>query len=250
MPVSRFWLWLSFLLGVVLVLLSGRKALLLVVAMAPFIILFFQMFLPNQYKPAVAKGRVGLAVVILVSVLGIYGYLQSLFGLNVGILLETFMAGFDFGGDGSASVRAEQFVALVREWSEHPFFGLGHGASAGGSVRSEAFPWAYELSYVALLFHTGLVGFAIYTAGVGWIFLMGLRMIRSGGRLAFYMLPVLVGTGCFLIGNATNPYLEKFDYIWVIFLPVALINFWLLGKNSLGERLFNGEVMRRGRGKA
>jgi hypothetical protein len=51
----------------------------------------------------------------------------------------------------------------------------------------------------------------------------------------------------YLIGNATNPYLEKFDYIWVIFLPVALINFWLLGKNSPGERSFNGEVMRLGR---
>jgi hypothetical protein len=50
-----------------------------------------------------------------------------------------------------------------------------------------------------------------------------------------------------LIGNATNPYLEKFDYIWVIFLPVALINFWLLGQNSPGERSFNGEVMRLGR---
>lgn len=250
MPVSRFWLWSSFLFGVVLVLLSGRRALLLVVAIAPFFILFLQRFLPHQYKPRVAKWRVGLALVILVSVLGVYGYLQSLFGLSIGGLSEMFMTGFDFGGNASASARGEQFVALVREWSEHPFFGLGHGASAGGSVRSEEFPWAYELSYVALLFHTGLVGFAIYTAGVGWIFLMGLRMIRSGGRWAFYMLPALVGMGCFLIGNATNPYLEKFDYIWVIFLPVALINFWLLGKNSSSERLFNGEVMRRGQGKA
>jgi len=89
-------------------------------------------------------------------------------------------------------------------------------------------PWAYELSYVALLFHTGIVGLTIYAAAIVWIYRMGLRMIRSGDRIGLYMLPTLVGTTCFLIGNATNPYLEKFDYIWVIFLPVALINHWLL----------------------
>ena len=86
----------------------------------------------------------------------------------------------------------------------------------------------YELSYVALLFHTGIVGFAIYAAAVIWIYRMGLRIIRSGDRIGLYMVPALVGTTCFLIANATNPYLEKFDYIWVIFLPVALINYWLL----------------------
>jgi len=52
--------------------------------------------------------------------------------------------------------------------------------------------------------------------------------MRSGHWLGIYMLPVLAGTSCFLIANATNPYLAKFDYIWVIFLPVALINIWLL----------------------
>lgn len=48
-----------------------------------------------------------------------------------------------------------------------------------------------------------------------------------------YILPVLVGTACFLIANTTNPYLAKFDYIWVVFLPVALINIWLLDKNKI-----------------
>jgi hypothetical protein len=38
------------------------------------------------------------------------------------------------------------------------------------------------------------------------------------------MLATLVGFTCFLVGNATNPYLEKYDLMWVIFLPVALIN--------------------------
>ncbi len=106
------------------------------------------------------------------------------------------------------------------------------GASALGPLRSVEMPWAYELSYAALLFHTGIIGFLIYSSGVICIFWMGLKIMRSGHWLGIYMLPVLVGTTCFLIANATNPYLEKFDYIWVIFLPVALINIWLLNKGK------------------
>jgi len=36
----------------------------------------------------------------------------------------------------------------------------------------------------------------------------------------------------FLIANATNPYLARFDGIWVIFLPLAFINRWLLTENQ------------------
>jgi hypothetical protein len=46
------------------------------------------------------------------------------------------------------------------------------------------------------------------------------------------MLPVLAGMTCFLIANATNPYLGKFDCLWVIFLPIALINYGLLNSNA------------------
>ena len=46
--------------------------------------------------------------------------------------------------------------------------------------------------------------------------------------LGRYLAPVLVGMVSFLMGNAADPYLEKFDYMWVIFLPLGFINVWLL----------------------
>jgi hypothetical protein len=95
-------------------------------------------------------------------------------------------------------------------------------------------PWSYELSYIALLYHTGLCGLGLYAAGVVWIFFTGWRIIRSGHPLAQRLIPVLVGTACFLIANATNPYLEKYDYMWVIFLPLAYVNLWLLRERPLG----------------
>ena len=173
--------------------------------------------------------RRGLLASLLVS-FGAYVYLQFTFGLDIHALMDFFLLGFDPSSswDESAYVRQEQFFALLEEWSKRPFFGHGHGAAAWGSIRSFDQPWAYELSYVALLFHTGIVGFAIYAAAVIWIYRIGLRIIRSCDRIGLYMVPALVGPPCFLIANATNPYLEKFDYIWVIFLPVALINYWLL----------------------
>ncbi len=96
-------------------------------------------------------------------------------------------------------------------------------------------PWAYELYYLALLFQTGLLGFMAYGAGVAWTHVMGLRVIREGGPLGEMMLPILVGTSCFLIANATDPYLARFDGLWVIFLPLAVVNLWLLSRREQAE---------------
>lgn len=122
--------------------------------------------------------------------------------------------------------RSSQFAALITGWREHPLLGAGHGAVAS-VVRSTEQPWAYELTYLALLFHTGLIGLFVYASGVIWIFWVGVRSIGCRGA-DVAIVPVLAGTASFLIANATNPYLEKFDYIWVIFLPVAFLNVWLL----------------------
>jgi len=164
--------------------------------------------------------------------LSILVYLHATYEFSLGVLLDTFAVGWDFTEEQSALDRREQFFPLLQGWSESPIFGSGHGASVAGSIRSDEMPWAYELSYLALLFHTGMLGFLAYMSGVAWIFWMSLKIIRFGDHFSLYMLPLLVGFSCFLIGNASNPYLEKFDYMWVIFLPVAFINFWLLDRRK------------------
>ena len=50
------------------------------------------------------------------------------------------------------------------------------------------------------------------------------RIPESAGLL----IPTLSGLFCFLIINATNPYLASFDYLWVVFLPVAILNAYIL----------------------
>ena len=231
--VSLFWLWFALLLGSVVTLLSGRRSLLLVVALSPGIALFFRAFLPSSGRWMKRKLVLRFILGLGVGLVSLTIYLSSVFDFSFHTVVEMFAAGWDFAtGDESSLVRREQFIALLKEWSERPFFGAGHGASAAGSIRDADRPWAYELSYVALLFHTGILGFLAYAAGVIWIFWMGIKIIRLGSQLSFYMVPVLVGTSCFLIANGSNPYLVKFDYMWIIFLPVAFINYWLVSSEK------------------
>ena len=232
MPVTRSWIWVTLVVSLVFALLSGRRALWLVVGVAPFVALALRLFLMRAGEGLGGKRVVRtILITVLVMLLG-FSILQVNFDLDLLSLASRFVAAFDFSGDVGAFLRREQFFALLQGWSEHPFLGSGLGSTVPGSVRSIEMPWSYELFYPLLLFQTGIVGFTIYAAATGWVFWMGIRLIRSGHLLGLYMLPVLVGTFCFLVANATNPTIGKFDHIWVIFLPIALINSWLLQQSE------------------
>ena len=232
MPVKRFWLWLAFLLAVVLVVLSGRRGLWLMFFLAPVVTFGLRIFLWPEYKRANHQLVIRTLAVCALGVIGVFIYLQSIFGLRGDAMVEFFASGFDSKFEESANIRGEQFSALLQGWSDSPLFGVGHGVTHFRVLRSDDVPWAYELSYVALLYHTGIVGFCLYAAGVMWIFWMGVKILRAGDWVSLYMFPVLVGLSCFLIANATNPYLEKYDFMWIIFLPVALINYWLITRHA------------------
>jgi len=234
MPISRKWLWISFALGMILVFLSGRRALLAVVGISPLITLIFRYFLPGKNSKLNRKKLIRIFVGIIFILFGIYIYLYFFYGFNLQSLIKMFLEGFDFQHSGSAIARKTQFYALLEGWSKYPLFGAGHGAGVS-YLRSTKQPWAYELFYVALLYQTGLIGFLAYSSGIIWMFWKGINMIRSGHFLGIQILPVLVGTACFFVGNATNPYLGKFDYMWVIFLPLAFINYWLLKRKKFDK---------------
>jgi hypothetical protein len=154
-----------------------------------------------------------------------------------GGFVEMVASGFRFNSDPVAMSRRDQLMALLNGWAEHPLLGSGHGAPAPGVIRSVAMPWAYELSYVALLYHTGAVGFAVYALGAAWIGVMCHRIARSGWPDAPSLMAVFVGSTSFVIANATNPYLEKYDYIWIIFLPLAFINSYLVNRSHTAHAL-------------
>ncbi|MFN2572495.1 MAG: hypothetical protein ABR537_12940 [Gemmatimonadales bacterium] len=232
-PISRRWLWIALIVGTSLAALSARRALLLVIALSPLFALMLRRLLPRAERRASRPLVLHFLVVGGLALTGLAIALHFLFGLRFGPMLDMFKRGFAFDSYVRGVERRDQILNLVSGWKQVPLLGTGHGGVGPGWPRSQETPWAYELSYLALLFHTGLLGFLIYASGVGWIFTMSIRIIRHGNRLGLCTLSVLVGTLCFLIANGADPYLEKYDYMWVIFLPVALINVWLCTRESL-----------------
>jgi hypothetical protein len=230
-PIGRLWLWMALGLGLIVSILSGRRALVLVLALAPLIAAALRILLRDRRvrrRSSSLPAALGTAALVIVA--GVV--VRVGFGVRAGAVFEWTAAGFQFSSDPIAMMRASQSAELLSGWWQSPWFGWGYGAIHPTLVRSVEMPWAFELSYLALLFNTGVVGTFFYGVGMAFIFLAGFVMARSGHRLGPQLLAVLVGTTTFLIANATNPYLPKFDYEWVIFLPLAFINLWLLERDD------------------
>ena len=149
-------------------------------------------------------------------------------GLQMDAVWEMFSTGFDPTQSESMSIRALQLREILGSWADNPLLGSGHGAFLRNHIRDLSRPWAYEQSYAALLFQTGVVGCLSYGLLMLWLYGCVIAIIRRGGAHAWTMIPIAVGLTAFLVANATNPYLQKFDFMWVVFLPLALVNAWLI----------------------
>jgi hypothetical protein len=234
--VRRSLIWIGILLGLVLVVLSGRRALLGSVIVALPTTIALRRALPRQKsrrRTVTVRTVIGLGVLCILA----YQYAATNFGITASSLQEYVLDPFVSDTSRTGTIRTEQSKALISAWRQRPLLGWGFGAVAPGSISSEDAPWVYELSYHALLFHVGLVGVLFYASGITWIYVQGIRLIRRGSGLSLLMVPILTGTSCFLIANGSNPYLEKFDYLWVLFLPVAIINTWLMTEHRSSRGL-------------
>jgi len=233
--VSKRWIFAALLLSLPVVVLSGRRGLQLVVMLALFVTLALGLFQPRKERRRLVKSlgavTVSLLLLAVVSVL----LLRLTDAITFEGIANRFSVGFDFSASNrsdSAVGRIDQYLALMDGCRQAPFLGNGLGAVARTSIRSEDMPWLYELCYLDLLFATGLLGFAAYTAGIVWIYWTGIKIIRYGGASGQFMLTALVGMTGLLIANGTNPYLARFDGIWAIFLPLAFINHWLVTRQN------------------
>lgn len=209
-------IFLMLLVGV----LSGRRALFVTAGMGP-LLAYVMTFGTTQHNKLSFVHRSRSRWIILFAL-----FIAMLWFFHVfersDYYIDQLFSVFDFSENTSNIERRMQFYALLEGWGNSPIFGAGAGAAAEYS-RSIEQPWAYELSYVAFLFQYGIIGFLLYAGGICFIVYRLRQIILLRGRKSFHFC-VLAGFISFLIANATNPYLAKFDYMWVIFLPFALIN--------------------------
>jgi len=225
-------LWAASILCLVVSLASSRRALVFVVILTPLFVFILRSFQPKTERGSNRRSFLVFSLGFLVGIFAVFVALNTVYQFDLGSIWQRLSSAFDFGPlssdeSGGGMVRREQYFALMRGWLDHPLFGAGHGASAGpyGSIRSDLFPWSYELGYLALLFQIGLVGLVAYAAGVAWIFRRGIKLIRDGGPCGQMMIPMLAGLTGVLLCHAVDPYLDRFDCMWMLFLPLAVINY-------------------------
>jgi hypothetical protein len=214
----------SILLMIVIVILSGRRALFVtpILGIIAAYVLTLGVKGPKSRFDVVKLSKFILLLVLLA--IAALKFLDDFYG--GGFYVEQIKSILDFSSNESNFERKLQFDALLDGFYESPLVGAGAGASAS-YLRSDTQPWAYELAYVAFAFQYGVFGFSVYAAGVVMLTLSLARAVRMHGRNSFEFF-FLAGFITFMIANATNPYLAKFDYMWVIFIPFAILNKSLL----------------------
>lgn len=220
----RFSSWLILVSGLLLCVLTGRRAVQLIIVLVPAIVLCTNFLATPDFSCLRYRLRIPFKVMVGTGVtLVVLALVVSQMNVKLDILWQQFWDGFQFGEDhSSASERTGQFQALMTAWCDGNYLlGAGNGAVTD-YVRSEDMPWAYELTYVYLLFSTGIVGVMLYTGWFAW----GMLRVRSAliqrQDMVKQILPMMTGVIGLGIGAASNPYFGKFDYLWIIMLPHLL----------------------------
>lgn len=217
--ISRKFLLAATILSIIAVLVSGRRALWLELLIMPLMLVVINWILREGQTRVVLKQTVlGYSAALVLLVAG--GYILSTYaGWSFAAMKEHF--GEAFLGE---NVRTEQAAALWNGFKGSPIFGTGFGLGVPDVIRHDDFPWIYELSYMLILYNTGILGSLMYAACLGFVYLYSYHLVRNKLCDGSIITPLLVGFTCFIIANATNPYFASYDFMWVLFLPVCYIN--------------------------
>lgn len=223
---KKVFLWLLIILMFVVSIGSGRRMFWLLVLLTPFLALFCVQISALRLT---AIHLFFTLIFVSVAAAGVFLAIVTVFPLELSAIAQNFGAAF-LGQEASSGLRYEQALALWGAFENSPLIGQGLGATVH-VIRSDEQPWAYELWYIALLMNVGLVGFCVYAIGVGWVVVRGSTLAQRDPEFARLFVPQMAALSGFIIMTGTNPYLGKFDYLWIIFLPVALINAYLTHRN-------------------
>ena len=226
---SKKFLFIILIMNLISAYFAQRDALYLVIFLSFTLISFSHNKIRKQF-------RVFLKNNIIFFIIGIM--LMFYFSEYTSQLFDKISLGFDFSSVNAKSAyqRYLQFYQLLNGWSKQPFFGTGFGGVLqSGFIRNKEYPWAFELSYLALLFHTGIIGIISYLILFIYSFKKILKIINQNFQNSALYRSVYIGTLSALIATATNPYLFSFDNLWMLFAPLSIVNIYYIEKKEKYE---------------
>lgn len=202
-----------FVLSLIAVFLSGRRALWLITIMAP--VLYFFIIRITTKSHGRFKQLLPLFIIGIVIVLGQYFLFEK-----AGWDSNDFIGRLNFSGEQGegANYRINKTIELVDDVYKHNLL-LGTG---GGDP-------AFEILFVQIFHETGFIGLLIYISLFIWVYFKMFRIIKQKKGNIEQGIPLLVGSLSFFFGILSNPYFGSFDFMWGLCLPVAYVNVYLRG---------------------
>jgi hypothetical protein len=133
-------------------------------------------------------------------------------------------AGVDTAGELSNGIKIRQAKILWRHVEHRPILGSGFGAIATDYPYSRSY--AYELTYLDLLFKTGFVGLLLYLSFPLRVILEAvlgrLGRVRLAQGVSRHEAAVVVAlVASVLVAGATNPYLLAAFGLWPLLISIA-----------------------------
>ncbi len=189
--------WILQIIFIIASAVSGRSALLLAVGLGYIFFLVFN-----------SKWKIIFYIAGGILLLSISSFILGSFGINLENVFSAFSDKITSTGD---DPRELQFKYLFEKLT---FFGNGHGVGVE-YLRSEEFPWRYEILPLAILFRVGVIGLLIYSLPFLYslyIFL-GLKVKNEMDKFMF------VGLFSMIVASFSNPYLESFEFNFFYVLP-------------------------------
>lgn len=222
-------------LGVINAILSMRTAYIICICMTPFLIVVLGKVCNVEYDNQRLKKIIicgGIIVIIMM-----IAFRKDIAFITVGIM-NKITASFssndvvnEYGiRDQGGAIRKEQIQDLIYTWIKKPILGWGDSANSLNIIRSEANAGAYEMNYFALLMQRGVVGFCVFWLQIYFIIYESLMIVKKKKLFMSESFSITIGLVTFLFANATNPYLDSFDRLLILFLPLALINMSFKGE--------------------
>lgn len=181
-------------------IVSGRSALLLSIIIG-FLILFL-------------LGRVSMIKYVAYTIPCLFIIIAILEAYNVNIS-NTLLAFSDKVQAGGGNERLRQYSSLIHGISNNHGLGSGHGVGVD-VIRSNDYPWRYELLPLATIYRVGILGFAIYALPGFFIVSEILRKVRIK-TISVYDKYLFAGFVAFCLATCTDPYLESFEFQWPYF---------------------------------
>lgn len=223
--VKNKYIILLVVISLFLILCSGRRASWIVVGLLPFVIVFLM-------KLCKLKGNILIKIMFVSFLIVLVLYVGLTYLLDMDQMIDEFVSSFDMIDNDSNYERTLQAKALWNDFINNPIF--GHGAGYVSSyIRTPEKPWEYELSYNYMLSSRGLIGFFVMIFSYASILWKNIKSVRLDKELAGFLLPPIAGIICLAILNETNPYLGKFDFLWIFFLPIINLNNMYFNKNRI-----------------